>query len=134
MRTYSIKEIASRFDLSIPTIRYYDQEGLIPDLQRDKNGNRIFNEHNLYTIQSIKCLKKTGMPIKNIKKYVKLTEQGDQTLEQRLDFFQERKRVVLAKMNDLQKILDEIDWKCEYYQEAIKDGTEKYVQQKIEHS
>jgi len=132
MKFYGINEVAEKFNLTKPTIRYYDQENLIPNLQRNDNGERIFSSSNVHTIQSIECLKRTGMPIKGIKKYIQLIEQGDSTLEKRLEFFIEREKQVNSQIKDLYKTLDEIKWKCDYYKEAIADGTEKYVQKKVD--
>lgn len=132
MEFYGINEVAKMFDLTKPTIRYYDQQNLIPNLERNSNGERIFSSSNIHTIQSIDCLKRTGMPIKEIKKYIQLVEQGDSTLESRLDLFLEREKKVNSQIEDLYKTLDEIRWKCNYYKEAIADGTEKYVQEKVE--
>lgn len=134
MKTYTIGEVEQRFGLSKPTLRYYDEEGLIPNLTRDKNGNRIFNVSNINTIQSIECLKKTGMPIKEIKAYVRLIQEGDSTLEKRFTFFKERERIVQEQIKELNSTLDEIKWKCDYYQEAIEDGTEKNVKARVEAS
>lgn len=132
MKTYTIGEVEQKFGLSKPTIRYYDEEGLIPNLTRDKNGNRMFSLANINTIQSIECLKRTGMPIKDIKKYIKLIEDGDSTLEKRFSFFKEREKIVQGQIEKLNKTLAEIEWKCDYYQEAIEDGTEKYVKARTE--
>lgn len=132
MKFYGINEVAQKFHLTKPTIRYYDQQNLIPNLKRNNNGERIFSASNIHTIQSIECLKRTGMPIKEIKKYIHLIEQGDSTLEKRLEFFLEREKQVNSQIEDLHKTLDEIRWKCNYYREAIADGTEKYVQEKVE--
>ena len=132
MKTCTIGEIEQKFNLTKSTIRYYDEEGLIPNLMRDENGNRIFSSENVNTIQSIECLKKTGMPIKEIKNYVRLIQEGDSTLNKRLTFFEERERIVQAQIRKLNETLDEIKWKCDYYQEAIQDGTEKNVKARAE--
>lgn len=132
MKAFNINEVGEKFDISKPTIRYYEQEGLIPNIKRNKNGVRIFSTENINMIQSIECLKKTGMPIREIKSYANLIEKGDSTLNERLEIFNERKQEVESQIEKLNKTLKEIEWKQKYYQQAIADGTEKYVKQQVE--
>lgn len=69
-KSYSIGEVAHQFGLSISTIRYYDKQGLIPNLNKDQTGNRTFTEQNMATIKIIQCLKLAGMQIKDIKVFI----------------------------------------------------------------
>ena len=85
--SYSIGEVAAITHLSVPTIRYYDKEGLIPDLKKDPAGVRCFDDHNLGALEMINCLKTAGMSIKDIRTFMQWTLEGDTTLEKRLDFF-----------------------------------------------
>ncbi|AVW09395.1 MerR family transcriptional regulator [Lactiplantibacillus paraplantarum] len=132
MKTYNISDVAKKFHLSKSTIRYYDQENLIAGLKRDTNGTRIFTNTSLTSIHTIECLKKTGMPIREIQQYFNLIQQGDSTLEDRLSLFTERKATVKLRIEELEQVLNEIDWKCHYYSQAIADGTEQYVKETAE--
>ena len=67
---YTIKEVSEIIGISAYTLRYYDKEGLLPNVERDKNGIRLFNEKNLQWIYLIQCLRKTNMPLKDIKHYI----------------------------------------------------------------
>ena len=130
--TYSIGEAAKMFDLSVATIRYYDQEGLIPNLHK-KSGFRRFNKDNLDALQMIECLKNAGMSIKDIRQFMEWNVEGDQTLPLRLKMFQQLRDKIQQQMDELQKTLNVANYKCHYYQQAIDDGTEKYVAQKKEY-
>lgn len=125
MKKYTIKDAAKVMDVPTSTIRYYDKEGLLPFVDRLESGYRIFTEKDIATLRIIDCLKKTGMPIKEIRQFSNWSEQGDSTLEQRYNMFLERKRIVESQMADLQKIMDTINHKCWYYKTAIDAGTEK---------
>lgn len=131
--TYSIGEVAAMFNLSVPTLRYYDHEGLILNLRKNTAGVRQFTEQNINAINIIECLKRAGMSIKNIKQFMKWCDQGDATLDLRLAMFQELKTQVQHQMDELQATMDTIDYKCHYYQQAVADGTEKYVAQNHHH-
>lgn len=130
-KTYSIGEVAEMFNLTVPTLRYYDKENLIPNLKRTVSGIRQFTQDNIEAIQVIECLKHAGMPIKDIKIFMQMVQQGDKSLPDRLHLFQKQQKNILEQIIQLQKLLKIIDFKCEYYQQAVNDGTEKHVKEKM---
>ncbi|PWU67654.1 MULTISPECIES: MerR family transcriptional regulator [Gracilibacillus] len=124
MRTYSISEVAHELNLTVYTLRYYDKEGLLPFVERTDSGIRRFKESDIEALRVIECLKSTGMPIKEIKKFIDWCSEGDSTLQERYDMFMERKASVVAQMEELKKTMELIEHKCSYYQEALDAGTE----------
>lgn len=68
--TYTIKQVAEKMGVSVPTLRYYDKEGLVPFIEKKENGTRIFKEEDLKSLDIIFCMKDSGMPIKDIKRYM----------------------------------------------------------------
>lgn len=131
VKLYSIGQVAAMFHLSVPTLRYYDKENLIPNLQKTESGIRKFDQSNLEALYFIECLKKAGMPIKDIKTFMQKTQEGDSTLPDRLEMFKKLRHQLLEQMQELKQTLDTIDFKCRYYQQAVNDGTEKYVKEKM---
>lgn len=121
---FSISEVAKKMNLSVSTIRYYDKEGLLPFIERTDSGYRIFSESDVKMLEIIECLKHTGMSIKDIKSFSNWVKDGDYSLEQRYEMFLERKKVVEAQIQELQKSLDLINHKCWYYKTALEAGTE----------
>lgn len=117
---YSISDVSRIMNLPVSTLRYYDKEGLLPYIERKDSGYRIFKEDDIRMLEIIECFKNTGMSIKEIKHFIELVKQGDISLQQRYELFVERKKTVEKQMQDLQKQLDLIDYKCEYYQKALK--------------
>lgn len=124
---YSIGEISKMFQLPISTLRYYDKEGLFPHLKR-VNGVRQFSESEIETLRVIDCLKKSGLEIKEIKKYMSLCSLGNTTLKQRKEIFEKQKEEVLQEIEKLQKVLSMLNYKCWYYDQAIEKNDEAYVQ------
>ncbi|MCM3400023.1 MerR family transcriptional regulator [Oceanobacillus profundus] len=122
--TYSISEVAKKLNLTVYTLRYYDKEGLMPFVERTPNGTRLFKESDIDALNVIECLKSTGMPIKEIKKFIDWCSDGDSTLQKRYDMFLERKAVAEAQLEELKKTMELINHKCEYYQTALDAGTE----------
>lgn len=114
---YSIGQISEKFNLTISQIRYYDKEGLLPNLKR-VNGVRKFDDNDVETIFLIECLKKCGLQIKEIKQFIEWTKEGDNTIDLRLEFFNKQKQKVEKEMQELNKVLDMVKYKCWYYQKA----------------
>lgn len=124
---YSIGEISEMFNLPIPTLRFYDKEGLLLDLERDSSGIRKFNDKTIEALRVIECLKKSGMQIKEIKEFMHWCSLGDKTIAKRKDMFLTQKENIEQEIKELEKALSMIKYKCWYYDEALKDGTEKRV-------
>jgi hypothetical protein len=92
---------------------------------------RRFTQDNIDSVRVIECLKSAGMLIKEIQVFMQKVEQGDATLQDRLGMFLRLKKQVQQQMRELQNTLEMIDFKCNYYGKAVKDGTEKYVKEEM---
>lgn len=123
MENYSIGQVAKLLNISISTLRYYDKEGLLDNVERTDGGIRIFHENDILKLNMLECLKSTGMPLKNIKIFFEWCKQGDSTLNDRYKMFLERKAEIEQQISDLQDTLDMINYKCEYYKIAMEAGT-----------
>ena len=122
--TYTISETAKLLNVAPSTIRYYDKEGLLPFVERSNGGIRIFTEENFQWLYIIECLKKTGLSIKDIKRFIDMAMRGDGTISERLELLKKQREAVRAQAEELRKMLDILDYKCWYYETAIKDGNE----------
>jgi len=116
---YTISQAANKAKLTPSTLRYYEKEGLILNINRSQKGIRYFTEEDLDWISTICCLKETGMSIKDIRQYCSLCLRGDETLNQRLDIFKHHKEHILKDIEELQKHLTKIDRKINYYKTNI---------------
>ncbi len=123
MRSYSIGQISELFDLPISTLRYYDKEGLFPDLERH-GSRRLFSDREIEALRVIECLKTSGLEIKDIKQFMQWCSEGSSTYEQRRDLFDSRRKAVEDELKQLQKTLDLLKYKCWYYETALQDGNE----------
>ncbi|MGQ3740217.1 MerR family transcriptional regulator [Bacillus sp. Fil] len=90
--TFTIKEISTITNVSSSTLRYYENEGLLPVIKRDNNGNRLYTEDNIEWINLLLALRQTGMPIKEIKRYIELFYQGISTLNDRKEMMLQHKK------------------------------------------
>ncbi|MDR3585861.1 MAG: MerR family transcriptional regulator [Desulfosporosinus sp.] len=112
---YTINEVANIFDISAHTIRFYDKEGLLPFVARNKSGNREFTESDVNFFKIICCLKNTGMQIKDIKKYIDLCMEGTDTIDVRKKLLMEHRKEIIKRMGVLKGNLGLIDSKIEIY-------------------
>ncbi len=124
---YTIGEVSKKYNLPLSTLRYYDNEGLIPNLEKDAKGNRKFSENNLEALKVIECLKKSGLEIKEIKKFMEWTQEGNKSFTKRKNLFLERKKIVEQEIEQLNRVLNMLKFKCWYYDEAIKYNDEEKV-------
>ena len=125
--SYSIKEIADKMGVTTATLRYWDTEGLLPNVNK-VNGRRIFEDKDFKWLRVLKCMKNINMPIKKIKEYVELAQKGDSTLKARYEMILKQKQVIQNQINDLNNCLKEFEYKEWYYETAIKAGTEKVLE------
>lgn len=122
---YTIQQVSKMTHIPATTLRYYDKEGLLPFLERRESGYRAFSDVDLAMLQVLQCLKSTGMSISEMKQFSQWVQEGDNSLKERYDMFIRRKERVEKQIAELQKSLEIINHKCDYYRRAVEAGTEK---------
>ena len=127
---YSIGQVAEMFDLPISTLRYYDKQGLFPNMER-VSGIRKFSETEIEALRVIECLKKSGLEIKDIKQFMDWCVEGASTYPQRKALFEKQRKRLEAELIHMNKVLDMLKFKCWYYEQATRDGSEDRVKRMI---
>ena len=122
---YSMKETCKKTGLSYDTIKYYCNEELIPNVKRDKNNYRVFDDNNIAWINSLLCLKNCGMRISEMKEYLSLCLKGQSTIPERQKILDVKRKALVEELNNIQESIDYIDWKQNFYKEVL-DGKTKY--------
>lgn len=122
---YSIGEVSKQTGIPVSTLRYYDNEGMFPHMNRGSGGTRTFSETEINTLEIVECLKDSGLSIKDITKFLKWCEEGDASLKKRRDLFHAQAQAVTEQIARLQKTLDVLSYKCWYYDTAVEAGTER---------
>lgn len=123
---YTIGQVSEMFGLPVSTLRYYDSQGLFPEMTR-VSGIRRFSEKELETLRLIECLKKSGLEIKDIKQFIDWCTQGSSTFPQRREMFLKQREAVEVEIVRMNQVLDMLKFKCWYYEQAIRDGTDAHV-------
>lgn len=117
---YTIKEVSKMMDISAYTLRYYEKIGLLEFVHRDEKGIRQFDISDILTLNTIYRLKETGMPLHEIKHYLKLIDEGIDSVSERKKIMQAQQKKIEVQIKELQKALLTINGKLKYYEEAEK--------------
>ena len=115
----TITEVSEKLDIPQDTLRYYERIGLIPRVNRNKSGNRDYTEEDCKWVEFIKCMRGAGLPIEVLIEYVALFQQGDETIEARKELFIEQRKQLIARMEDMKKTLERLDYKIAIYEQSI---------------
>ena len=127
---YSIGQVAEMFGLPISTLRYYDKQGLFPNMER-VSGIRKFGDTEIEALRVIECLKKAGMEIKDIRQFMDWCVEGPSTYPQRKALFEEQRSHMEAELEQMNRTLDMLKFKCWYYETALADGNEDRIHEML---
>ena len=116
---YSPKEVCDKLGIPYETLRFYCKEGLIPNIQRDRNNWRVFDDRNVKWIEGLLRLRRCDMSLKDMKKYMNLCLKGQESIPERKEMLAKTRDELLAKQKELQEALDYIDDKQQYYDDVL---------------
>lgn len=116
---YTIKDVCQKLNLTVHTVRHYCDMGLVPNLQHDKNGNRIFDEESINWLQGAKFLRASGLSIPEIRHYFSLCQMGKSSIKERKDILIKLKSESEKELAELQRRIDCLDDKIAHYQKVI---------------
>lgn len=123
---YSMKEACSLTNMTYENLKFYCNEGLVPNVKRDSRNYRVFDEHDIKWIQNLNCLKSCGMSLAEMKTYLALCLAGEGTIPERKVILAEKKEALLQSIEELQKAVAFIDWKQGFYDDVLSGKTEYY--------
>lgn len=123
---YTMKEVCRETDMTYEALKFYCNEGLVPNVKRDTNNHRVFDDRDVAWIKSLTCLKNCGMSIQEMKVYIDLCLQGEKTIPERKVILARKREDLLKKMAELQASIDYIDWKQGFYDDVLSGKIEYY--------
>ncbi|KRE39200.1 MerR family transcriptional regulator [Janibacter sp. Soil728] len=118
----SIGEVAARTGLTKDTLRWYESEGLLPDVHRNRNGYRAYDERTVRMIELVLRLRRTGMPVVRMRDFIALVAEGAASHGQRMMLLTEHRERILDQIAQLREDLVAIDAKAEHYSQLISQG------------
>ena len=123
---YTMMQVCKEADLTYQALKFYCNEGLIPNVKRDKNNRRVFDEHDVKWIKDLVCLKKCGMSIQEMKEYLQLCLQGEATIPRRQELLAKKQEELRASIRELEDSIAYIDFKQDFYRD-VRAGKIPYV-------
>lgn len=121
---YTMKDVCKQVNMPYETLKFYCNEGLVPNVKRDKNNYRIFDDNDVAWINSLACLKSCGMSIQEMKEYLALCLEGPSTIKERKVILEKKRESLTEKIAELQRSIDYIDWKQGFYDDILAGKTE----------
>lgn len=121
----NISEVAEKYGLTPATIRYYEKQRLMPPVNRNEAGIRIFQEEDLVWIEFIKCMRASGLSIDSLSRYSELYQIGDETLFERKEILKEEYQKLLEKQELINATVKKLATKLENYEEKIQRYEQK---------
>lgn len=123
---FTMKQACEAYGLPYETLKFYCNEGLVPHLKRDRLNRRIFDEHDIGWIKSLKCLKGCGFSIQEMREYLHMCLKGPSSIPERKDLLKRKKQALKEKIQALNQSIDYIDWKEKFY-EDVEVGRTRYT-------
>jgi len=116
---YTVKEVADKLGLSTYTVRYYDNAGLVPGVERTDGNIRMFSEQNISWLKLIHCLRTTGLPIDKVRHYVQMCLQGESTIPERAELIFQQERNLREQLKTLNRQMEILKYKKQHYQQLL---------------
>lgn len=124
----TIGEVSERFGISQDTLRYYERVGLIPQVHRTSGGVRDYQESDLGWVEHAICMRSAGVSVEALIEYVRLYQQGDETIEARLHLLEEQRELMLEQQEKIVATLKRLNYKISRYEAAMQTGKLVWVE------
>ena len=123
---YAMKEVCRETGMTYEALKFYCNEGLVPNVKRDANNHRVFDDRDIAWIKSLTCLKKCGMNIQEMKVYIDFCLQGKSSIPERKVILAQKREDLLRRIAELQASIDFIDEKQKFYDYVLSGKTKYY--------
>lgn len=118
----TIKEVSKKYNISQDTLRYYERVGMIPPVTRTSGGIRDYSDADMRWLEMAICMRNAGLPVEAMIEYLRLFQQGDETIPDRLELLTAQREILLAKKAEIENTLERLNYKISKYEEAVKTG------------
>lgn len=115
----TIAEVAKKYGLTPDTLRYYERVGLLHNIARTSGGVRNYSEEDCRWVEYIKCMRSAGVSVETLVEYVMLFHQGKETIPARKNLLLEQRKQIVDKIEELNAVLERLDWKLDGYEERM---------------
>ena len=126
MDTYTIKEVSEMFHLPSSTLRYYEDLGILTNVERSKSGQRVYIQAHINRLKTICCFKKTGMSIAKLQQFFACEEDESAHIDEILSLLNDQQEHILNEISQYQASLTHLQRKLHYYTDiktSLENGT-----------
>ena len=122
---YTMKEVCKETGMTYEGLKFYCNQGLVPNVRRDRNNRRVFDEHAMRWVKSLSCLKNCEMSIAEMQQYLAYCLEGPSSIPVRKVMLAKKQDELREKIKLLQEAVDYIDWKQQLYDDIL-SGRQEY--------
>lgn len=122
---YTMKQACEETGLSYETLKFYCNQGLVPNVKRDSLNRRVFSDRDIAWINSLGCLKNCGMGIQEMKEYLALCMEGPASIPRRKTILEQKRQELMAEQKRILDSIAYIDWKQSFYDDVL-NGRQEY--------
>ena len=125
--TYTIAQISEKFGVAASTLRYYEDLGLLRNVERAESGHRIYSEDHIGKLEAINCFKKAGMSINEIRDFFEYEKDVAKSIDDMMSLLKRRSEIMLEQFAESYESYEHILKKLDYYghiEKAVKQGKE----------
>lgn len=123
---FTMKETCNQVGLTYEALKFYCNQGLVPNVKRDKNNRRVFDSNDVAWIKSLSCLKNCGMSIQEMKEYLALCLDGESSIPVRKIVLEKKRKELCLRLEQIKQSIDYIDWKQGFYDDILSGKTKYY--------
>lgn len=116
---YTMKQACEKTGLSYETLKFYCNQGLVPNVKRDDHNRRVFDDRDIAWIQSLSCLKNCNMGIAEMQAYIALCMQGKASIPERKIILETKRKSLEAERERIEAAIAYIDWKQNFYADVL---------------
>lgn len=123
---FTMKETCNEVGLTYEALKFYCNQGLVPNVKRDKNNRRVFDSNDVAWIKSLSCLKNCGMSIQEMKEYLAMCLDGESSIPIRKIVLEKKRKELCLQLEQIKQSIDYIDWKQGFYDDVLSGKTKYY--------
>ena len=120
---YTMKEACEKTGLAYETLKFYCNQGLVPNVKRDSRNRRVFDDRDIAWINSLNCLKNCNMGISEMKEYIALCLEGEESIPARKIILEAKQKALEVERKRIEDAIAYIDWKQGFYDDVLSGKT-----------
>lgn len=115
----TMKDACRETGMTYEALKFYCNEGLVPNVKRDGHNRRVFDDRDIAWIKGLICLKSCGMSMQEMQQYMHLCMEGKASIPERKTLLNAKRVMLLQKIEELHASIDYIDRKQAFFDDIL---------------